>query len=78
MSHYDWADLIDSIKSTAKMQKIGPKMGIFGLISTKFRSKQLKIWPRSHFWSTWLDSIVNSKFNEYLIVAFDNCNFSEF
>jgi hypothetical protein len=26
-------------------------MAIFGLIWTQFRSKQLKIWPESHFWS---------------------------
>ncbi len=57
MSQNDWGDLIDSIKSTAKMQKIGPKMAIFGPIWTQFRSKQLKIQPGSHIWSTWLDSI---------------------
>jgi len=35
-------------------------MAIFGLIWTQFRSKQLKIWPGSHFQSTrlgWIDSI---------------------
>ena len=48
MSQYDRADLIDLIKSTAKMQKIGPKMAIFGPILTQFRSKQLKIQPGSH------------------------------
>jgi hypothetical protein len=30
------------------MQKIGPKMAIFGPILTQFRSKQLKIQPGSH------------------------------
>jgi len=30
---------------------------IFGPIWTQFRSKQLKIWPGSHFWSNRLDPI---------------------
>ena len=33
------------------------KKTIFGPIWTQFRSKQLKIWPESHFWSDRLDLI---------------------
>jgi hypothetical protein len=41
-------------------------MAIFGPIWTKFRSKQLKIWPGSHFQSTrldWIDSIGSTRSN---------------
>jgi len=77
----DWLNRIDRIVSIGsnRVQKL-MIFAIFGLIWTQFRSKQLKIWPGSHFWSNQLDRInridsIGVK-NGFLVEFFENTVYS--
>jgi hypothetical protein len=45
---------------------------IFGPIWTQLRSKQLKIWPESHFWSDWLNRIDSISIVKSFSINFGN------